>query len=344
MEFDSDFARGLNVLGLERAMHDPAVRKAAEEAEIMAVIINAEKRGLLTDEFEATDKNVQDLNRKVRHLIGTTLEASGTAYIRRLNNHPVLLGDAPATFHGFGSYVVNGEVEYHYQLRVTVDPSNDYHVPSLEEYDEYIESARGDNQVTPYVLADVHAPLNSVYLDFDAMEPQRAVSWLEYEHPEVVEQIEQALASDTPVSALGAFSLPIPLSLRSRDSRRLLAASATYLQARAAIDRQVPYALVVRKSSEIEHDLDIILDTPQHEEPRNLFSVKGTEFVAYGTAKDGEIPATLYTPALVGELLNAHDRTVPEVSISCKFSEIESLVSLRTMFSQMLQAAERGMK
>lgn len=338
--FDDIFLEDAGLVELQKAMEDPEVAKAVEEARIRAAIKNLEPEAI-SAEYSVVDENTEELDTIVEYLLGTSVRISGALTIKdKEDNELRIIGDdMSAEFRGFVADATVGKLEYKYFFQVYVKKSDDEAWRPLTRNEMLDDNDEGDDDDTSVSVQTVSASFEDVHLSFDILHPVQAFAWLSLEYPEVIKQIDNSLFGSGNVSAekqllsLKNFTITLPEGTPSSQSTMLMQSLREYVFTLITLDTEVAYGVV------IDGDIVKILVNSEREPAvleqkssiLNLMGLIVQPSPATTTPERLEAPVG-YGFALRG-VLHELDPELPGEQVIIPLRSVNDIKSLRDLFS-----------
>ncbi|MGV9001737.1 MAG: hypothetical protein ACOH18_02160 [Candidatus Saccharimonadaceae bacterium] len=345
--FDDIFLEDAGLVELQKAMQDPTVAKAVEEARIRAAIKNLDTEGF-SDDYLPVDENTEELDKLVGYLINTNVSIDGVVAIQDEQGDTVrIIGDdMTAEFQGFVADVRDGKLEYKYFFQVYVTKTAEETWRSLTR-DELVSYSDNDEEESVFTQT-IAVSFESVHLSFDILHPVQALSWLSFEYPEIVMKIDEILFGSGNMSAekqllgLKNFTVTLPIGTPQSEVDMLTKSMREYVFTLILPDTDIAYGVG------IDGDIIPILEDGSRgpavpEQKSSMFSLicLTVEPTLLPTEPELNQTSREYGFALRG-ILHEFDSDLPDRQAIVPLRSFTDITSLRSLYLATLNTGENS--
>lgn len=339
-EFDDIFSSNdfdiISEEDFEKASVDTIVKAAGVEA--TGRTRPAREEELDGSDFENFDGVTRELDKKVTHVMATTMDFSGSVQLSHLGDESDLISvqDGFAEFQGFTASLRGDRVEYDYLFKVTLDQLGQ--VLSREDISGYVN----DGRESELVIASAQARASNVHMKFDVIHPTRALAWLSISYPEIVDQLDFILlgteGDDTrKLAALKDFSFFISKDMPEPEATLLKKMIGEYCRGMATVDRYVPYEIDIDGDCLDMSDIKNLKKEPIHESA--LFSASYLDVYVEDVSNREGAPGLDCKVALFG-ILHSAEVDQPGRSMVIPLENVGDIRSLRFEYRALQDSGE----
>ncbi len=288
--------------------------------------------------FENFDEVTRELDKKVAHVMATTVDFSGMVQLAHLGDESELVEvtNGFGEFQGFTASLRSDKVEYDFLFKVTLDQFAQ--VLSRQDIEGYIN----DGRESELVIASAQARPDNVGMKFDVIHPTRALAWLSISYPEIVEQVDLILlgteGDDTrKLAALKDFSFFVSKDMPGQEMTLLKKMIAEYCRGMATVDHYVPYEIDIDGDCLDMRDLSDLKKQPLQESA--LFSANYLDVYVEDVSTGERAPGLDCKIALFG-MLHSPEVDQPGRPVAIPLENITDIRSPRFEYRTLQDSGE----